>query len=578
MYIERVPNRDSPPAMLLRESFREGSRIRKRTLANLSDWPNDRIEALRAVLRGKSLSPLALQDSFEIIRARPHGHVAAVLGAIRSIGLDGVIAPRKSRQRDLVLAMIAARIISPRSKLAMARGLGVETLASTLGEELGIADADVDELYGAMDWLLERQQTIEAALAERHFKNDMFALYDLTSSYFEGRTCPLAKLGHSRDGQKDKLQVVFGLLCDGDGRPIAVEVFDGNTADPKTVASQIKKLRERFHLEHIVLIGDRGMITQARIRKDLAPVERVAWITALRAPAIRRLVESGALQLSLFDERKIAEIKSPDYPGERLVVCRNPLLAAERARKRQELLAATERELAKIAAATARSRNPLQGEAEIGMRVGKVLNRYKVGKHFRVTIESRAMRYERDALAIEAETALDGFYVVRTSVPAEVMDEQEIVIAYKSLSKVERAFRSLKTMDLKVRPIHHRLADRVRAHVLLCMLAYHVEWHMRQSWAPILFDDEHKDQAEKKRETVVDPAQRSDGALRKAASKRTDDDYPVHSFQSLLADLATITKNRIRPKASGAAEFEQLATATRLQQRAFDLLKVPCRL
>lgn len=577
MYIERIPNRDSPPAILLRESFRDGSRVRKRTLANLSDWSPERLAALRTALRGKTVSPLAVEDSFEIVRSRPHGHVAAVLGALRSVGLESIIDPHKSRERDLVVAMIAARIINPRSKLATARALGSETLSCSLGEVLGVDDASVKEFYGAMDWLLERQGRIEAALAERHLKNDVFALYDLTSTYFEGRSCPLAKLGHSRDGKSDKLQIVFGLLCDGDGRPVAVEVFDGNTGDPKTVAAQVRKMRVQFHLENVVLIGDRGMITQARIRDDLAPVDGLAWITALRAPGIRGLVESGALQLSLFDECKLAEISSPDFPGERLVVCRNPLLAAERARKRQELIAATERELTKIAAATTRCRNPLQGEAAIGMRVGRILNRHKVGKHFDITITARALQFVRKSDSIEAETALDGFYVVRTSVPQQAMSAPQVVAAYKSLSRVERAFRSYKTVDLKVRPVHHHLADRVRAHVLLCMLAYYVEWHMRQLLAPIIFDDEHKEEAEAGRRSVVDPARRSTSAKRKAKMRRTEDDCPVHSFQSLLADLATITKNRMRLKTDDAKEFDQLTTPTPVQQRAFDLLKVSCR-
>jgi hypothetical protein len=579
MYIERVPNRNSPPAVLLRESFRDGSRVRKRTLANLSDWPPERIDALRAVLKGKTLSSLPVEDSFEIIRSRPHGHAMAVLGVLRSLGLVDLIDRRRSRQRDLVLAMLVARILDPRSKLATARGLDGETLSSSLGEVLGVADADVDELYSAMDWLLERQTQIEAALAKRHLTDDIFALYDVSSTYFEGHCCPLAKRGHSRDGKKDKLQIVFGLLCDAEGRPVAVEVFAGNTGDPKTVPAQVKKIREHFHLEHLVLIGDRGMLTHARIRDDLAPVEGIAWITALRAPAIRRLVKTGVLQLSLFDECKLAEITSPDFPEERLVVCRNPLLAADRARTREELLSATERDLEKIVAATKRKQRPLRGKAAIGVRVGRVLNRHKMAKHFRITITSGRLIFARKTKNIQAEAALDGFYVVRTSIPEEVMAAGQVVAAYKSLSLVERAFRSYKTVDLKVRPIHHWHEDRVRAHVFLCMLAYYVEWHMRELLAPILFDDEHPEQGERRRRSIVDPAKSSLTAERKAANKRTDDDYyPVHSFQSLLSDLATITKNRIRLKTEGQTEFNQLTTLTPLQQRAFDLLKVSCRL
>lgn len=578
MYIERVPNRSSPPAILLRESFREGARTRKRTLANLSDWPEERIEALRHVLKGGRVDATNLREAFDIIRSRPHGHVAAVLASLRKLGLHDIIASKPSRLRDLVLAMIVARIIAPTSKLATARELGHDTLASTLGEVLGVADASPDELYAALDWLLERQEHIERALCERHLRSGVFALYDLTSTYFEGHTCPLAKLGHSRDGKRDKAQIVFGLLCDDAGRPIAVEVFEGNTGDPKTVGAQVTKLRERFGLQNVVLIGDRGMLTEARIREDLAGVEGFEWITALRAPAIQRLVEGGSLQLSLFDERDLAEIHSPDYPNERLVVCRNPLLATERARKRVELLEATKAELDKVVAATQRRRNPLVGKAEIGLRVGRVLGRFKMAKHFALHIGERSLRYELRQERIAQETALDGFYVVRTSVPQEVMSAEQVVAAYKSLSSVERAFRSYKSVDLKVRPIHHRLEGRVRAHVLLCMLAYYVEWHMRDRLAPILFDDHDKHDAQRRRASIVAPAQRSRAALQKAGRKRTEDDLPVHSFRSLLTDLATLTKNLIQPKLEGAEPFEQHAVATPLQQRAFDLLEVSYRL
>jgi hypothetical protein len=578
MYIERVPNRDSPPAILLRESFREGKRTRKRTIANLSHWPAERIEALRHVLKGGRVSSARLEDAFDILRSRPHGHVAAVLATLRKLGLHSILDPQPSRRRDLVLAMLVARIIDPCSKLATARELSDETLSTSLGEILGIADASADELYAALDWLLERQQPIEAALARGQLSTDRFALYDLTSTYFEGRTCPLAKLGHSRDGKKDKLQIVFGLLCDGDGCPVAVEVFEGNTGDPKTVATQLTKLRERFGLDQVVLIGDRGMLTEARLRDEVSPVEGYAWITALRAPAIQKLVEGGHLQLSLFDQRDLAEISSPDYPNERLVVCKNPLLATERTRKREELLQATERELDKIVAAIRRSRRPLRGKAAIGLQVGRVLGRYKMAKHFLLEIADDGFKYSRRAQRIAQEAALDGFYVIRTSVPKQVMDPEDVVVAYKSLSTVERAFRSYKTVDLKVRPIHHHLAERVRAHVLLCMLAYYVEWHLRERLAPILFDDHDKDDAWRRRESVVAPAQRSRAALHKARRKRTNDDLPVHSFRSLLEDLATLTKNRIQPKVEGAEAFEQYAVPTPLQQRAFELLEVSYRM
>jgi hypothetical protein len=578
MYIERVPNRSSPPAILLRESFREGDRTRKRTIANLSHWPADRIESLRAVLKGGSASTARLEDAFDIVRSLPHGHVAAVLGTLRKLGVHTLIDRAPSRRRELAVAMIAARVIDPCSKLATARELDGETLSTSLGDVLGVTDANADELYATLDWLLARQQSIEAALAKRHLARDGFALYDLTSSYFEGRTCPLAKLGHSRDGKKDRLQIVFGLLCDGDGRPIAVEVYDGNTADPKTLATQIEKLRQRFGLEHVVLIGDRGMITDARIREELDPLEGYAWITALRAPAIQKLVEGGQLQLSLFDQRELAEITSPDYPKERLVVCKNPLLAAERRRKRQELLEATERELNKVIAAIKRTRRALRGKAEIGLRVGRVLGQYQMAKHFKLKIGDDHFSYLRREEAIAQEAALDGFYVIRTNVPAEVMHAQHVVAAYKSLSRVERAFRSFKTVDLKVRPIHHRLAERVQAHVLLCMLAYYVEWHMRERLAPVMFDDHDPEGAWRRRKSIVAPAKVSEAAERKAHTKRTDDDLPVHSFRSLLEDLATLTKNRIQPKVPGTEAFNQFAVPTKVQQRAFELLEVSYRM
>ena len=468
--------------------------------------------------------------------------------------------------------MIAARIVAPRPKLATARGLGEETASSSLGEALGIADADENDLYGAMDWLLGRQERIENALAKRHLRDGTLVLYDVTSSYFEGKTCPLARHGHSRDGKKDKLQIVFGLLCDVEGRPIAVEVFEGNTGDPSTLASQVRKLRERFALKRIVLVGDRGMITEARLRDDVRPVAGLDWITALRAPAIARLVKQGRLQLSIFDERDLAEIASPENPGERLIVCRNPLLADERRRKREALLQSTERELAKIATAVVRKRRPLRGKERIGLRVGKTLDRFKVGKHFRLAIADDSFEYERDTARIAAEAALDGFYVIRTNVPADALDAAGAVRAYKGLSKAERAFRRLKTDDLKVRPIHHRLSDRVRAHVFLCTLAYYVEWHMREALAPILFDDDDRAGGEALRDSIVAPARRSPRAAAKAAEKRTPDGHPVHSFQTLLADLATIAKNRIQPKLPGAATFEIITQPTPLQNRALELL------
>ncbi len=577
MYIETVPNRNSRPAILLRQSRREGSKVRKQTLANLTQWPSEKIEALRAALRGDT--PLGkLEDSFDIIRSLPHGHVAAVLGVAQRLELPRLIASRKSRDRDLVLAMVAARVLSPSSKLATARALKEESASMSLGETLGVEDTNEDELYLAMDWLLKRQEKIENQLAKRHLSENTLILYDVTSSYFEGRTCPLARRGHNRDGKKGKLQIVFGLLCDIEGRPIAVEVFEGNVGDPKTLASQIKKIRGRFGLKRVVLVGDRGLITEARIREDIKPIEGLDWISALRAPAIKELLKIGLIEQSFFDDKDIGEISSPDYPGQRLVVCRNPFLAQERTRKREELLRATEKELQKIANATKRAKRPLRGKDQIGIRVGKVINRFKVGKHFRADIKEESFRFDRKKEQIEREAALDGFYVIRTTVPEEVLDAHKTVGAYKALSRAERAFRSMKTVDLKVRPIYHNLEDRVRAHVFLCMLAYYVEWHMRQDLAPVLFDDDDKEAAERARSSIVAQAQRSASASKKARSKRTEDGLPVHSFQTLLDDLATICKNRVQPKISGAAPFVQLTTPTRLQQKIFDLLRIPLRL
>lgn len=574
MYIESVPNRNSRPAILLRESFREGKRVRKRTVANLTDWPTAKIEALRAVLHGQTQLGEPLEAAFEIVRSRPHGHVAAVLSTARQIKLEALLDKQPGRMRGLATALIVARIINPRSKLALARGLGKETLFSSLGEILDLESADENDLYAAMDWLLARQAQIEAALAKRHLTEGALVLYDLSSTWYEGRTCPLAKLGHSRDGRKGTLQILFGLICNAEGCPVAVEVFEGNAGDPMTLATQIKKVRSRFGLERVVFVGDRGMITEARIRKELRPAQ-LDWISAMRSPAIQGLIAGGTLQLSLFDTRDLAEIRDPAYPGERLIACRNPLLADERARKRRELLAATERELGRISAATRRSRKPLQGKDEIGLRVGALINRYKVGKHFLLQITEDSFSFERDEQRIAAETLLDGIYVVRTSLPAETLDAEQAVLAYKSLASVERAFRSIKTVDLKVRPIFHRLADRVRAHLLVCMLAYYVEWHLRRALAPLLFDDDDKKGAAAKRRSVVQKAQRSDSALHKIAVKRTaDDDLPVHSLRTLLEDLATVVKNRIRPKAAELPEFDKITQPTPLQQRAFDLLGV----
>jgi hypothetical protein len=578
MYIATIPNRSSPPAILLRESCRAGGKVKSRTLANLTHWPPAKLAALRRVLADETLTPrggpgAGGAGAFEIQRSLPHGHVAAVLGTLRRLGLEPLLAAKRSAERDAVVALIVARVIDPRSKLATARGLGSATAFTSLGEAVGLSAVSEDQLDAAMDWLLPRQPAIEQALARRHLAEQTLVLYDVTSTYFEGRTCLLARFGHSRDGQKDKLQIVFGLLCNAAGCPVAVEVFDGNTADSKTLTKQIEKIQQRFGLQRVVLVGDRGMLTAARIAQELRP-NGLDWITALRAPAIRALAEAGAIQPALFDERDLAEITSPAYPGQRLVACRNPLLAEERARKRQALLAATAQELERIVAATGRAKNRLRGQDRIGLRVGKVLNRFKMGKHFRLEISTDAFRYQRDDETIAAEAALDGIYIVRTSLPAEALRAEQTVRAYKGLAVAERAFRSLKTVDLKVRPIHHWLPDRVRAHVLLCMLAYYVEWHLRQAWAPLLFDDDDPAAGEARRASVVAPAQRSPRAERKAITKQTAAEQPVHSFQTLLADLATLAKNRVRFAGSDAATLTIYTQPTPLQQRALDLLQV----
>src|SRR5580693_6868511 len=552
MYIEAVPNRNSPPAVLLRESYREGGKVRKRTLCNLSDWPTAHIEGLRGVLKGGTVIP-AEQAAFTVIRSLPHGHVAAALG----------------------IALLVGRIIDPTSKLAAARSLSPATAASSLGELLGLGDVDEDELYAALDWLLERQPGIEATLAKRHLTNGTLVLYDVSTSYMEGRCCPLAKYGHSRDRKKGKLQILYGLLCAPDGCPVAIEVFDGNTGDPKTLATQVEKLKQRFDLDHVVLVGDRGMVTQARINKDIKAAG-LDWITSLRAPAIKALVESGALQLSLFDQRDIASITAPEFPDERLVVCRNPDLAAERTRKREDLLAATERDLARIQAAVARRRDPLRGTAEIALAVGAVVNRYKMAKHFDFDITDAHFSFTRKTTEIAAEAASDGIYVVRTSLPAETFDDATTVRSYKSLAMVERAFRCIKTVDLQVRPVYHWLADRVRAHVFLCMLAYHLEWHMRQRLAPMLFDDTDKQAAEALRTSVVAQAQRSPAAVTKQTTGLTPDGLPVHSFRSLLADLATLARNTVTTDITPNYPITVLTRPTAIQHKAFALLGITC--
>ena len=570
MYIEAVPNRGSPPAILLRESFRENGRVGKRTLANLSDWPTPLVEGFRTLLKG---GVAVAAEGIRIRRALPHGHAAAVLGTMRVIGLDRLLGkPIDKRLVPLAIALIASRLISPASKLATARDLAADTAGASLGQLLELGAVDESELYRALDWLGARQAAIETALARRHLKNGALVLYDVSSSWLEGRCCELARFGYSRDGKKGKLQIVYGLLCAADGCPVAVEVFEGNTADPMTLSTQIDKLKERFALSRVVLVGDRGMITSARISDELRPAG-LDWITALRAPQIRALLDTGAFQLSLFDERDLAEITAPEFPGERLVVCKNPLLAEERARKREDLLQATEAALTKLADQIARGTGP-RGTDRIARAVGRIENRYKLAKLFDITVGEDGFTFARNPVRIAEEARLDGFYVIRTSVEDKALAAESVVGAYKSLARVERAFRTLKTVDLHLRPIHHWLASRVRAHVFLCLLACHVEWHMRECLKPMLFDDDDPAGAARERASIVAPAQSSPAALRKRSSKLTANGGPVHSFHSLLRDLATCTINAVTTTLNQAYSFTLVATPTPIQAQAFTLLNV----
>lgn len=571
MYVASVPNRNSPPAILLRESFRQDGRVQNRTLANISHWPPDKVEALRQLLKGDYEQLPVLESAFAITRSLPHGHVAAVLATMDHLKLPLVLDEQPSRERDRVLALIASRILEPGSKLATSRSLRPETCHHSLGESLQLGALNEDDLYAAMDWLITRQPQIEAALARRHLRQGTLVLYDLTSSYFEGHHCPLGQYGYSRDERRSNPQIVFGILSTAEGCPVAVEVFEGNTGDPKTVAAQVSKLRERFHLERIVLVGDRGMLTEKRIEQDLRPHEGLEWITALRSPQIQALAREGMVQLSLFDEQDLAEIEHPDYPGERLIVCRNPLLAAERVRKRAELLAAAEKKLKDIEASTKRKRQPIRSAEKISYLIGKALASSKVEKYFQWEITPQGLRWARNPERIQRDAALDGIYVLRTSVSAQHLDSEQTVLAYKRLAVVERAFRSLKSVDLNVRPIYHRVPDRVRAHILLAVLAYYVEWHMRQALAPVLFDDEQRGGA---RPSPVAPAVRSPEAQAKARSQRTADQHPVQSFQDWLKDLATIVKNRIQPRLASLPAFQVITRPTTSQQYALELLSV----
>ena len=564
MHIDIVPNRGARPAYLLRESYREGARVHKRTLANLSSLSDEQISAIRAVLRGEQLTAVA--DRFEAIASSAHGHVQAVSVAMHRLGFAALVAARPSRERDRVCALVASRIVAPHTKLATTRWWHTTTLA----EDFGVAAATENDLYAAMDWLLARQNTMQKKLAARHLSAGGLVLYDLSSSYFEGSTCPLAKLGYNRDGKKGLLQVNYGLLTDARGCPVAVSVHEGNVADSQTLMPAVQRLRQDFGLEQLVLVGDRGMISNKAI-DELRETDGIGWITALKSASIRVLVEQGQLQLGLFDEVNLLELSSPDYPGERLVACRNPELAKLRAHKREELLAATEENLAKIKARV--DAGKLSAREQIGLRVGKVINQYKVAKHFELSIGENALSCVRKHESIAAEAALDGIYIIRTSVPAAQMDAPTCVRNYKSLANVERAFRSLKTIDLKVRPIHHRLADRVRAHILLCMLAYYVEWHMREAWRELMFADTEQ-QAKATRDPVA-PAKRSRSALSKAARHTLDDGTPVHSFATLLGELTTLVRNTCRTPGAGAdtPTFNIVTTPNAKQKHALALLQ-----
>lgn len=565
MHIDIVPNRTSPPAVLLRESYREGKQVRKRTLANLSALPMDQVEMIRRVLKGEKLGPV--EDQFECIRSLHHGHVQAVRTAMQRLGFDRLIDARARRERDLVVAMVAGRIIAPEaSKLGMTRAWADTTLA----DDLGVSDGDEDELYAAMDWLAEKQDQIEKRLARRHLKSGGLVLFDLTSSWFEGASCPLAKLGYSRDGRRGTLQVNYGVMTDARGCPVSVSVFEGNTGDPKTLLPQVEKLRKNFELDRLIMVGDRGMISKVQI-DAMSKLDGVDWITALKSGAIAKLADAGQLQLDLFDERNLLTLTHDDYPGERLVACRNPTLARLRSHKRQDLIAATARQLEKVRALVAAGR--LQGIDRIGVRVGKVIARHKVGKHFDLEIGERSFAFCVSEARVAAEAALDGLYVIRTSVGDAEMTAEEAVINYKRLAEVERAFRTLKGMDLNVRPIRHRLETRVKAHIFLSMLAYYVQWHMLQAWAPLTFADEVDNQAAR-RENPVAPARRSKSALEKAARRRLADGSPVMSFTRLLANMATIVRNTLQPAGArpGEATFTLTTRPTPNQQKALDLL------
>lgn len=563
MHIHIIPNRNSKPAILLRESYREDGKVKKRTLANLSHFPLDQVDTLSRALKGEKLAPV--NSLFEVIDSNLHGHVEAVRLAMKRLQFEKLVSSNSSRERDLVVAMVAARILEPDSKLATTRWWNNTTLA----EDLGVDDADEDELYAAMDWLMDRQGKIEKKLAGRHLRDDGLVLYDLSSSYVEGESCPLATLGYNRDGKKGKLQVNYGLLTDERGCPVSVSVFPGSTADATTLVPQALKAREQFGINRLVLVGDRGMISSKQIDR-LREIGNVDWITALRSGQIRHLLEAGTIKMSLFDERNLYEVAHPDFPGERLVVCHNPLMAERRAHTRQSLIEATLAELEKVRGMV--SRNRLKGKEKIGVRVGRVVNKYNMAKHIHLDIEEDAFDYRVLDESVKAEAAMDGLYVIRTSLAEGRMGAEDAVRHYKDLSKVERAFRSLKSIDLRVRPIYHHLEKRIRSHIFLCMLTYYVEWHMKEAWRELLFSDEEQEQ--KKHRDPVAPAKRSAKAMKKVQSKRLEDGTAAHSFRTLLGSLSTLVRNTCRRQGAGPQEasFAMMTRANAKQKRALDLV------
>jgi len=572
MYIEKVPNRNSPPAVLLRESYREGDQVKKRTLANLSKLPDDIIDNLKLALKGATLSMNeGIPNHFEVIRSLPHGHVMAILETIKKLGLDKIISEKSSRIRNLVVAMIVARIINPKSKLATARGFNSETGSQSLGQLLDLEKADEDELYNALDWLLEKQEKIEKHLAIKHLESGTLVLYDVTSTYLEGNGCELGKYGYNRDKKKGKTQIVFGLLCSAKGCPIAVEVFEGNTSDGATLSGQIEKVRKGWGIENVVWVSDRGILTNSKINELVKPIEGLDYITGLTKPQIRKLAEVEVIQLGLFEQVNLVEFESEDYPDERLIACRNPFIAQKNQLQREALLEAVEKELDLIVQATQREKRALKGQDKIALRVGKVLNQFKVNKYYNLEITEEGFSYQRKLELIAQETALDGVYVLRTSLESTLMDAATTVKAYKSLSQVEEAFRCYKSIDLKVRPIYHYKGDRVKAHIFLCMLAYYVEWHLKQCLAPLLFEDEEIDDGS----LNVIKASRSESAQSKERKKRNQENFPVHSFRTLLEDLGTICLNTVECTIrEGSYRFSKITRPTQLQQKALDLLGV----